>query len=105
VGRVDLASATLSSQDLGDRAGQLYQSLKRLLSLPDWVEVYPAHYAGSVCGRGMDGKTVSTIGRERRENPALKMSKEAFLHFQTQNIPPLPEDFQTIKKVNLGYHR
>jgi hypothetical protein len=35
----------------------------RLLALPDWIEVYPAHFAGSVCGRGMDGKTISTLGR------------------------------------------
>lgn len=102
VGRVDLASESLAAEDLRERAGRLYRSLQRLLSLPDWTEVYPAHYAGSVCGRGMDGKTITTIGRERRENPALKMPEEAFLRFQAENLPPLPEDFQAIKSANLG---
>ncbi|HWU38909.1 MAG TPA: hypothetical protein VN203_14765, partial [Candidatus Acidoferrum sp.] len=62
-GRVDLASETGVPEDLQERAQQLYRSLQRLLALPDWIEIYPGHYAGSVCGRGMDGKTISTIGR------------------------------------------
>jgi hydroxyacylglutathione hydrolase len=103
VGRVDLASETLSTEALRDRAGQLYQSLQRLLQLPDWVEIYPGHYAGSVCGRGIDGKTISTIGRERRENPALRRTKEDFMQFQLENLPPLPVDFHTIKNANLGH--
>lgn len=103
VGRVDLATDTLSSEDLRNRAHQLYASLQRLLSLPDWIEVYPAHFAGSVCGRGMDGKTISTLGHERRENKSLRLSEEDFIRFQMENLPPLPADFQTIKNVNLGY--
>ena len=102
VGRVDLASETLSSEGLRNRASQLYRSLQKLLSLPDWIEVYPAHYAGSVCGRGMDGKTISTIGRERLENRSLKLPEEDFIRSQAENIPPLPVDFQMIKSVNLG---
>jgi hydroxyacylglutathione hydrolase len=82
LGRVDLASDTLSGEDLRTRARQLYRSLQRLLSLPDWIEVYPAHFAGSVCGRGLDGKTISTIGHERRENQPLKLGEEDFIHFQ-----------------------
>ncbi len=105
VGRVDLASETLSSEGLRNRASQLYQSLQKLLSLPDWIEVYPAHYAGSVCGRGMDGKTISTLGRERRENPSLNLPEEDFIRSQAENIPPLPVDFQMIKSVNLGRAR
>jgi hypothetical protein len=50
----------------------------------------------------MDGKPISTIGRERRANPALQLSRDAFVAFQTQNLPPLPADFQTIKRRNLG---
>ncbi|HVN55240.1 MAG TPA: MBL fold metallo-hydrolase [Anaerolineaceae bacterium] len=102
VGRVDLAEGTLSTDDLENRASQLYQSLQKLLGLPDWTEVYPAHYAGSVCGRGMDGKTISTIGHERRNNPAFQMDAAAFIRSQTQNLPPLPEDFLAIKEENLG---
>lgn len=79
VGRVDLASETLLPEDLRNRARQLYQSLQKLLTLPDWTEIYPAHYAGSVCGRGIDGKMISTLGRERRENPSLKLAEKDFI--------------------------
>lgn len=104
VGRVDLASEELPAEALQKRASQLYHSLQRLLELPDWIEVYPGHYAGSVCGRGMDGKTISTIGRERRENPALQRTEEEFLQFQLENLPLVPEDFHSIKSANLGHH-
>ena len=102
VGRVDLALDDVPPGVVAARAGQLYQSLQRLLALPDWTEIYPGHYAGSVCGRGMDGKPISTIGWERRRNPALQLSAEAFATFQTENLPPLPTDFHTIKQYNLG---
>ena len=102
VGRVDLALETLPAEEVRGRALQLHRSLRRLLALPDWTEVYPAHYAGSVCGRGLGGKPISTIGREWRVNPALRLSEEEFVTFQTQNLPPLPADFQAIKRRNLG---
>jgi glyoxylase-like metal-dependent hydrolase (beta-lactamase superfamily II) len=102
VGRVDLALDSPPAGEIRNRAMQLHGSLQRLLALPDWTEIYPGHYAGSVCGRGMDGKPISTIGRERRANPALQLSEEAFVALQTQNLPPLPADFQAIKRHNLG---
>jgi glyoxylase-like metal-dependent hydrolase (beta-lactamase superfamily II) len=102
VGRVDLALEAPASRELVACAAQLRRSLERLLALPDWTEVYPGHYAGSVCGRGMDGKPISTIGRERMHNPAFRMSASAFITFQTATIPPLPEDFAAIKRRNLG---
>ncbi len=102
VGRVDLALDTPPAEEIRRRALELYQSLQRLLALPECTEVYPGHYAGSVCGRGMDGKPISTIGRERRANPALQLSEEGFVTFQTQNVPPLPADFQAIKRRNVG---
>ncbi len=102
VGRVDLALDSPPVDEIRARARGLHGSLQRLLALPDWTEVYPGHYAGSVCGRGMDGKPISTIGRERRFNPALQFSEEQFLAFQTQGLPPLPDDFQAIKRRNLG---
>src|SRR4029434_7138335 len=63
----------------GERAAAaLYQSLtRRLLTLPDSVEVYPAHGAGSACGRAMSSKTATTIGFERRFNLALRAADEA----------------------------
>lgn len=102
VGRVDLASDDLPASLIEARSRQLYTSLQRLLELPDWIEVYPGHYAGSVCGRGMDGKASSTIGRERRSNRALLLSPQEFTRYQLEDLPPLPSDFQTIKKHNLG---
>jgi hydroxyacylglutathione hydrolase len=102
VGRVDLALETPPAEELRSRALQLHRSLQRLLTLPEWTEVYPGHYAGSVCGRGMDGKPISTIGREQRANPALQLSEEGFVSFQTHDLPPLPADFRAIKRRNLG---
>ncbi len=105
VGRIDLTHEQDEAQGvpMETRAGQLYDSLQRLLNLPEWTEVYPAHYAGSVCGRGMDGKPVSTIGREKRRNPALLLDRAAFVAFQQANLPPVPKDFHRIKARNLGH--
>jgi hydroxyacylglutathione hydrolase len=100
VGRVDLALTDIDEAEVRSRAKSLYESLQALLSLRDDVEVYPGHYAGSTCGRGMDGKTITTIGRERRTNPALQLDPEGFLDYQLANTPPLPEDFSKIKTAN-----
>jgi glyoxylase-like metal-dependent hydrolase (beta-lactamase superfamily II) len=102
VGRVDLALDHLPGDAIRARAADLYRSLQRLLELPEWTEVYPGHFAGSVCGRGMDGKPITTIGRERRHNPALQLTEEAFIAYQTGAPPPLPPDFRAIKQRNLG---
>lgn len=103
VGRVDLALTDVNETELRSRAGDLYASLQRLLELRDDVEVYPGHYAGSTCGRGMDGKTISTIGRERRSNPALGLTLEGFVEYQLKETPPLPADFHSIKRRNLAF--
>jgi glyoxylase-like metal-dependent hydrolase (beta-lactamase superfamily II) len=100
VGRVDLALANLDEGEVRSRAKELHESLQTLLSLRDDVEVYPGHYAGSSCGRGMDGKAISTIGRERRTNPALQLDPEQFLDYQLANTPPVPQDFLKIKTGN-----
>jgi glyoxylase-like metal-dependent hydrolase (beta-lactamase superfamily II) len=102
VGRVDLALENLSREELRSRADPLHRSLHRLLQLPDDLEVYPGHYSGSVCGRGMDGKPVSTIGRERTKNRPLALSGDEFATFQTEFLPPLPQHFHDIKRKNLG---
>lgn len=100
VGRVDLALTPGDNAELELRARELHSSLQTLLELPDHVEVYPGHYAGSVCGRGMDGKPSSTIGRERRMNDTLALDADSFVEFQLGNAPPLPRDFQRIKEAN-----
>src|SRR6266511_5432710 len=79
-------------------AANLYRSLtERLLVLPDSVEVYPAHGAGSSCGRAMSSKTASTIGFERRFNPALQAPDvDTFVRRLMTGLPPKPPNFDRI---------
>ena len=102
VGRVDLALGEVDTNELRSRAQKLHASLQKLLELSPETEVYPGHYAGSTCGRGMDGKTISTIGRERRTNRALTLEIEDFVDFQLSSPPPMPADFERIKRANLS---
>ena len=97
VGRPDLFPHI--AQEL---AGQLYHSLHdKLLQLPDYVEVYPAHGAGSLCGRSISAKWTSTIGYERRFNPALQIKdKPAFIKSLTENMPPVPDHFGRCSDIN-----
>jgi glyoxylase-like metal-dependent hydrolase (beta-lactamase superfamily II) len=82
-------------------AGILYDSLHRkLLNLPDDVEIYPGHQAGSACGAGLSGKPSSTLGFEKRWNPALSLPREAFIDALTAQIPPRPADMDRIVAAN-----
>lgn len=93
VGRPDLmASVGVSAAEL---AGQLYDSLhEKLLPLPDQTLVYPAHGAGSMCGKHLSTDTVSTIGVQRRYNSALQpMSREEFIEMVTADQPEAPQYF------------
>jgi hydroxyacylglutathione hydrolase len=82
-------------------ARELYTSLHRLLELPDGVAVYPSHYGGSVCGRALSGNPFSTIGFERRHNPALAAhGADEFAHALLQHVPPPPADQQAIIAAN-----
>ena len=93
VGRPDLRAALgWSAADLG---GLLYDSLQsKLLPLPDASLVYPAHGAGSLCGKAISKETVSTIGEQRRLNYALQpMSKRAFIDIVTADQPDAPPYF------------
>ena len=103
VGRVDLSLEDIDDRAVRGRAEQLHASLQKLLDLPPETEIYPAHYAGSTCGRGMDGKTISTVGRERRANRALGLGLEDFIDFQLSTPPPVPAEFEEIKRANLAY--
>ena len=102
VGRVDLALSELDEQGLRTRAETLHGSLQKLLELPTETEIYPGHFAGSTCGRGLDGKTISTIGRERRTSPALNLDLDGFVQYLLSSAPPLPQDFDRIKRANLA---
>jgi hydroxyacylglutathione hydrolase len=93
VGRPDLRVALgWSAADLG---GMLFDSLRsKLLTLPDAALVYPAHGAGSLCGRAISKETVSSIGEQRRFNYALQsMSKQAFIELVTADQPEAPSYF------------
>ena len=97
LGRTELAS----SAEEGARA--LFQSVRRLMSLPDYVEVYPGAYSGSVCGRSLSGKPASTIGFERRHNRALALRDEsAFVAYMAQEVPPRPQNAETNRSANAG---
>jgi glyoxylase-like metal-dependent hydrolase (beta-lactamase superfamily II) len=97
VGRPDLHVA-------GDAYGQariLHASLRRLLELPDHVVLYPSHYGGSVCGRGLSGNPVSSIGFERTHNPLLAVSDaDAFAAAVVADAPPPPADQERIVAAN-----
>lgn len=98
VGRPDL-SPDHTPQQL---AAMLYRSLhQKLLTLPDSVEVYPAHGAGSLCGRNISAQRQSTIGEQRRMNYALKpMSEQAFVRLLTAEFAARPEYFSQDAEIN-----
>jgi hydroxyacylglutathione hydrolase len=100
VGRPDL-SPHHTPQEL---AALLYDSLhSKLLTLADDVEVYPAHGAGSLCGKNISPDRRSTIGKELKLNYALQpMSKEAFVHMLTAELPARPEYFLRDAEINRG---
>jgi glyoxylase-like metal-dependent hydrolase (beta-lactamase superfamily II)/rhodanese-related sulfurtransferase len=99
VGRPDLLSSRLRPSDL---AGMLYDSLhRRLLTLPDNVKVYPAHGAGSLCGRNISSESSSTIGHERRFNYALQpMTRDQFVALLTVDLPEAPPYFSADVELN-----
>lgn len=100
VGRPDLAGQER------EMAGTLYDSLHaKLLTLPDEIEIYPGHLAGSVCGAGLSGKPASTLGFEKRWNPALTMTRAAFIEHLTKEIPPRPAEMDAMVCFNLGLER
>ena len=97
VGRPDLHVA-------GDAHGQarlLHASLQRLLELPDYVVLYPSHYGGSVCGRGLSGNPISSIGFERAHNPLLALADpDAFADALVAEMPPRPVEQERIVAAN-----
>src|SRR5262249_29774075 len=100
VGRPDLAGGKGFSAE--QMAGMLYDSLHgKLMALPDETEVFPAHGAGSMCGRNISKDTSSTIGQQRQFNYALKpMSKDEFVNMMTTDLPEAPAYFSQDAEMN-----
>ncbi|MGH7099481.1 MAG: hypothetical protein ACREE4_17715 [Stellaceae bacterium] len=97
VGRTELAS------DAASGALTLFMSLERLKALPDYIEVLPGAYAGSVCGRRLSGKPFSTLGFERRFNAAFRIAAaDAFVEHMLQDIPPAPPEAAELRAWNSG---
>src|SRR3954463_14151771 len=83
-------------------ARALYRSLtEQLLALPDHLVLYPSHYSGSVCGRGLSANPISTVGFERRHNRALQYdSEDAFVAALLEDVPPAPDRQADIVAAN-----
>jgi len=97
LGRTELATTA------EEGACMLFESARRLSALPDHVVVLPGAFAGSVCGRGLSGNPVSTIGFERRFNKALGITdRDAFIAHMVRDTPPRPPDALRIRAQNLG---
>jgi hydroxyacylglutathione hydrolase len=97
VGRTELAATA------EEGARILFRSLRRLKALPDYLEVLPGAFSGSVCGRRLSGKPISTIGFERRHNAAFRIEdEEEFLRVMLRDIPPPPPRAAELRAANAG---
>lgn len=97
LGRTELAATA------EDGARTLFRSIARLKALPDYVEVLPGAYSGSVCGRKLSGKPTSTIGFERRYNQAFGIGDEdAFVRTMLADIPEPPAGAAELRAANAG---
>lgn len=97
VGRTELAATA------EDGARVLFRSLRRLKALPDYLEVLPGAFSGSVCGRSLSGKPMSTIGFERRHNAAFRIEDEVeFVRLMMSDIPAPPPEAAALRAANAG---
>lgn len=106
VGRPDLAQKVSSDLTEEKQAGHLYDSLRnKIMPLPDHLTVFPAHGAGSACGKNMSKETSDSLGNQKKENYALQeMSKEEFIEKLTEGLTPPPAYFPENVKMNIeGY--
>jgi hydroxyacylglutathione hydrolase len=99
LGRTELATSP------AEGARELFKTISRLKTLPDYVEILPGAYAGSVCGRRLSGKPWSTIGFEKQHNQAFGISDEAtFMQFMSVEIPVEPPHARQMRASNSGTH-
>jgi len=97
IGRPDLAGNELLDEQIRNLYNSLYTKLSRF---GDYVEIYPAHGEGSLCGAGLSAKPSSTLGYERHTNPYLKLNREEFKKALQQNQPHRPQNFSSIIETN-----
>lgn len=98
VGRTELAAT------VEEGARTLFRSLRRLKTLPDYLEVLPGAFAGSVCGRRLSGKPISTIGFEKRHNEAFRIEdEEEFVRAMSTEIPPPPPRAAEMRAANARF--
>jgi hydroxyacylglutathione hydrolase len=102
IGRPDLldqAAGYHGTAEIGAR--QQYANIQRLKMLPDYLQLWPGHGAGSACGKGLGAVPSSTLGYEKRFNPAFQFSDEAaFVHWLLEDQPEAPRYFAQMKRVN-----
>ena len=98
----DVGRPDLFPDQADELARKLYDSLfNKLLKLPDYCEVYPAHGAGSLCGKSMAAKYTSTIGYEKRFSPILQIKDiDEFVHSLTHDMPEVPDHFARSSRLN-----
>lgn len=97
LGRTELAT------DAKEGARVLFRSAQRLKTLPDYLEVLPGAYSGSVCGKSLSGKPTSTIGFEKRHNIAFRIeNEEEFVQRMVTDIPPPPLQAAELRALNAG---
>jgi hydroxyacylglutathione hydrolase len=97
LGRTELATSA------EDGARTLFSSIQKLKALPDYLEVLPGAYSGSVCGRSLSGKPTSTIGFEKRHNKAFRIDDEdTFLRAMLADVPPAPPQAAQVRAINSG---
>jgi hydroxyacylglutathione hydrolase len=98
MGRTELAASA------EEGAGMLFETVQKLKSLPDCVEVFPGAFAGSVCGRALSGKPMSTIGFERRFNRAFQITdRDEFVRHMLREIPTPPPNAKENRALNMGF--
>jgi hydroxyacylglutathione hydrolase len=98
MGRTELAASA------EEGAGMLFKTVQKLKALPEYLEIFPGAFAGSLCGRALSGKPISTIGFERRFNRAFQIAdRDEFVRHMLSEIPTPPPDAKKNRALNMGF--
>ena len=98
MGRTELAASA------EEGAGMLFETVQKLKSLPEYIEIFPGAFAGSVCGRALSGKPMSTIGFERKFNRAFQIAvRDEFVRHMLREIPIPPPNAKENRALNMGF--